>query len=78
MTFKPIQPRRLDRFRKTAGGRDYAPSIKKFHIDTHALTGVVLKSKFKLRLTGIFLALHLYVFLYDTFLDTYRGHEVAL
>ena len=53
----------------------YSPALI---IDTHALTGVVLKSKFKLRLPSIFLALHLYVFLYDAFLDTYRGHEVAL
>ncbi|MGI6240583.1 MAG: hypothetical protein ACOYJW_01430, partial [Candidatus Omnitrophota bacterium] len=51
----------------------YGKTIFRGKIDTHALTGVVLKSKFKLRLPSIFLALHLYVFLYDTFLDTYRG-----
>jgi len=53
-------------------------TVGAYLIDTHALTGVVLKSKFKLHLPSIFLALHLYVFLYDAFLDTYRGHEVAL
>lgn len=45
-------------------------------IDTHTLIDVVL-SKFKLRLSCIFLLLHLYVFLDYLFVHSYHGNKIA-
>ena len=62
---------RKDPFEKTWS--EILPFLERSpEVDTHAFTGVALKSKFKLRLSCVFLLLHSNVVSYHRFVYSYR------